>query len=185
MFLDSRSASTFSLPGTCAADNQTPFSIQKSQICFVIMLQSFKWLVPILFYFLTQATAVVLSIIILTWWHGKGNSDCNPNNPALSSSMLMLMPVSVSSQWPPVCPRSHEAPYPNKDASEKNDEIRLPMPTLSINVIASKFPLLILALQFYHFPYSYTIMDRILHLGSLQRFALWTWRGSKWNRSST
>ena len=100
----------------CAADNQTPFSIQKSQICLVIMLQCFEWLVPIL---LTQATAVVLSIIILTWRHVLGNSDCSPNKPALSSSALMLMPVSVTSQWPPVCPRSHEAPQPDKDASEK------------------------------------------------------------------
>ena len=56
-------------------------------------------------------------IIILTWRHVLGNSDCSPNKPALSSCALMLMPVSVTSQWPPVCPRSHEAPQPNKDAS--------------------------------------------------------------------
>ena len=100
VFLDSTSASLFSLPGICALDNHSLLLIAQSQIDFVILSQSAKLQLPILF---MQWTAVETSESIFIWESQVWSyNDLNPKRIALSCKILMCMRVSVTLNWPPV-----------------------------------------------------------------------------------
>ena len=98
--LEASSASKFSTPGICAALTHISCFIAWSHICLAISFWAFDLVDPCL---LMQATAVVLSVIILTWFGCLPLvRESNENHIALSSSVLMCSVCSPKSHLPPV-----------------------------------------------------------------------------------
>ena len=96
---EASSASTFLHPGMCAALNHKLCFIANSQICLVSLFLVWDLVDPCL---LMHATAVVLSVMILTWiFIIPFTSVKIPNQIALSSSVLICCSCSCASHRPP------------------------------------------------------------------------------------